>query len=89
MKRGVVNAEIRLCEACGTVELACGALRKILKESDIRVSTLLIRPTFLKQHQAPVEVKICHVSTHSMISAFSLGSMTSHIDQGHEAPGRG
>ena len=86
MKRGVVNAETRLCEACGTEELACGALRKILKESDIRVSTWLIRPTFLKQHQAPVEV---HVSTHSMISAFSLGSMTSHINQGHEAPGRG
>lgn len=42
VKRGALNAETEWREGCGTVELSCGALRKILKDSKIRVLRVLL-----------------------------------------------
>ncbi len=86
MKNEVLYAEGRWCRGFGTGELEWGALRKILKYSKTWVSRVLLRLPFLKPHQAPVEFEVRHVSTHSMISAFSLGSMTfSHRSRSRSA----
>ena len=76
MKRGVLSAGTRWCEGCGIGELAWRMLRKILKASEIRVARVLLRLPFLEQHQTFVEFEVCHVSTYSTMSAFSLGFMT-------------
>ena len=59
MKRGELNREPRWSEVCGTGELACGALRTILKDSKFPVSRVLIGLAFMELHQAPVAFEVC------------------------------